>query len=99
MYGWIVWVSGGVPGSIHDLTLARNKFISKLNEGEKVWADKGYHGEPCFAVPISGKSENHSPAEKQWNKMHTNMHFNHCERVNRRLKKWKCLKIPWRHDF
>jgi hypothetical protein len=45
-HGEIVWVSGPLPGSVHDLTAARTWDILRelAAAGLVVLADKGYHG-------------------------------------------------------
>ncbi len=97
--GLICWVFGGFGGAVHDLTIARSALVNQLQQGEKIFADKGYRGENCFLTPFAGRWDTLSDAERTWNKFHTNMHFEHIERVNRRLKIWNCLHTAWRHDL
>jgi hypothetical protein len=40
--GLVIWVSGAYPGSMHDLTIARTKFINILQNNEIAFADKAY---------------------------------------------------------
>jgi hypothetical protein len=94
----IVWVNGPVPGAVHDLTLARSAFLSQLKEGEKVFADKGYIGEPQFITPIVGDPEKLTPGEMLWNCWHSSQHFTQIERLNGRLHVWQALSTKWRHD-
>jgi hypothetical protein len=97
--GRIVRVHGGTPGATHDLTIARQGLIPLLVPHELVWADKAYIGEPCFVTPRKGKWRNLSPEERKWNKIHSQHHFCHIERLNRRLKVWMAFRVPWRHDL
>jgi len=49
----ILWVYGGEPGSVHDLTMARTGGIeNQINLNEYIMADKGYIGENYFITPI-----------------------------------------------
>ena len=47
----IVWVNGGVPCGVNDLTLARSNIVKKLFPGEKIVTDKGYRDETFFIHP------------------------------------------------
>ncbi|ROO87973.1 DDE superfamily endonuclease [Actinocorallia herbida] len=89
--GQIVWVSGAVPGSIHDLTAARNWGIIRALTtcGLLVLADKGYIGaDPAILVPYKGKDK---PApQKQANRSHAKLR-GPGERANAQLKSWKIL--------
>ena len=96
---YTLWVYGGITGTTQDLTIALSRFIHQLLPNERVFADKGYRGCPIFLTPIAGKWETLSQAQQTWNFIHTHLHWAHIERVNKRLKHWKCLKTPWRHDI
>ena len=51
--GKIVWLSEGVPESVHDLTKVQNcGLLSKLLSREFILADKAYIEENCFIHPI-----------------------------------------------
>ena len=50
--GVIVWVNGGVPCGINDLTLARSKLVKKLFPDEKIVADRGYRDDKYFICPF-----------------------------------------------
>lgn len=97
--GIICWVWGGLAGSVGDLTIARSNLLKFLLPGEKLFADKGYRGEDAFLIPHQGRWEDLTPAQQEWNKLHTNVHFQHIERVNNRLKIWDCLTKEWRHPL
>lgn len=97
--GMIVWVYGGIPGSVHDSNIATTKLITHLAAGEKVFADKGYAGSSSFLIPFAGRWDQLTISQQAWNKMHTHIHFEHIERVNKRLKIWKVLSQPWRHEL
>jgi hypothetical protein len=60
----IVWVSGGYPGSVHDLTIARMKLTSMIIPNERLLADKGYIGDDVFLTPVRTPT---TPAQRQWN--------------------------------
>lgn len=57
--GRLIWVSDGLPGSVHDLTAARtHQVLSTCQKvGVLLLADKGYHGPNCGAItPYKGAS-------------------------------------------
>lgn len=99
--GEIVWVFGGFPGTAPDIEIAQVQFTRHLIHGEQVFADKGYRGCGAFLVPFGGRQDRLPPHKAAWNHLHTQMHFEHIERVNRRLKIWQiwCLKTAWRHGL
>ena len=49
--GFIVWMSVGVPGSVHDLTLA-NEGIAKKFPNKIIIGDKAYVGNDSFLTPF-----------------------------------------------
>ncbi|MCP2336591.1 transposase family protein [Actinomadura rupiterrae] len=90
-YGQIVWVSGAVPGSIHDLKAARNWGIIRALAacGLPVLADKGYVGAgPAIIVPYKGR--NKPASQKQADRAHAKLR-GPGERGNAQLKSWKIL--------
>jgi len=95
--GFIVWVNGGFAGSIHDLTIATHRLVTRLLHGERVLADKGYRGNVIFLTPVQGKWDYLTLSQQAWNLVHTRLHWEHIERINKRLKQWRFLKHPWRH--
>lgn len=96
--GLIVWISKAYPGSVPDITIARQDFLPLLRQGERVFADKGYRGEEAFITPFVGPEENLSEEEKEWNRLHTKLHWTHMERINGRLKVWKWLEHRGRYN-
>ena len=97
--GDILWVSGALPGSVHD------------KKAEWVWgvltdleaaglvtlADKGYQGGTYAKIPYKGRSKPES--QKQANKAHAKLRAPG-ERANAQLKSWQILRklrcCPWR---
>ena len=57
--GDIVWVSGPLPGAVHDLTAARIwGIVAELAAcGLVLLADKGYLGEACIRIPYRGRNK------------------------------------------
>ena len=97
--GDILWVSGALPGSVHD---KRAEWIwGVLAELEAVGlvtlADKGYQGSTYAKIPYKRKSKPES--QKQANKAHARLH-SPGERANAQLKTWRILRklrcCPWR---
>jgi len=98
--GDIVWVSGPLPGSVHDLTAARIWGIVRelAASGLIVLADKGYHGaSDHIRVPYRGK--NKPGAQKAANRAHARLR-SPAERANAQLKTWRILRklrcCPWK---
>jgi hypothetical protein len=94
--GKIVWLSGGVPGSVHDLTVVRNCGLpSKLLSGEFILADKAYIGENYFLHPIK-------PAitleEKELNAAISSIRET-VEHTIHRIKIFGCTQQKWRHNL
>jgi hypothetical protein len=89
--GNIVWVSGALPGSVHDLTAARIWGILRAlaTTGLIVLADKGYHGadEPLI-TPYKGKGK--PEPQKDANRSHARLR-GPGERANAQLKNWHIL--------
>jgi hypothetical protein len=97
--GDIVWVSGPLPGSVHD------------KKAEWVWgvlaeleaaglvtlADKGYRGSTWAKIPYRGKNKPES--QKEANRAHAKLRAPG-ERANAQLKNWRILRklrcCPWR---
>jgi hypothetical protein len=97
--GDILWVSGALPGSVHD---KRAEWIwGVLDElqaaGLIVVADKGYQGAAHAKVPYKGKNKPQS--QKDANKAHAQLR-SPGERANAQLKTWRILRklrcCPWR---
>lgn len=87
--GEIVWIYGGFPaGEVNDLGLASKLFLTKLNRGEKVIGDLGYNHYK-FITPHT---------HPQTARLQKNIRSRH-ETVNSRLKAFKVLSTPFRHDI
>jgi DDE superfamily endonuclease/Helix-turn-helix of DDE superfamily endonuclease len=98
--GEIVWVSGPLPGAVHDLTAARIWGIIRqlAAAGLITLADKGYHGagEPIL-TPYRGR--NKPASQKDANRAHAQLR-SPGERANAQLKTWHILRklrcCPWK---
>ena len=97
--GGILWVSGVLPGSVHD---KKAEWIwGVLDELEKAGlvtlADKGYQGSSWAKIPYRGKNKPES--QKEANRAHAKLRAPG-ERANAQLKTWKILTklrcCPWR---
>jgi hypothetical protein len=97
--GDIVWVSGPLPGAVHDLTAARIWGITAelAASGLIVLGDKGYLGEEDIRVPHRGR--NKPASQKDANQAHARLR-SPGERANAQLKSWRILRklrcCPWR---
>ena len=71
--GDIVWVSGPLPGAVHDLTAARiwGVIAELAGCGLLVLGDKGYLGEDCIRTPYRGK--NKPASQKEANRAHARL--------------------------
>ena len=97
--GDLLWVSGALPGSVHD---KKAEWIwGVLAELEKAGlvtlADKGYQGSTWAKVPYKGKNKPES--QKEANRAHARLR-GPGERANAQLKTWRILRklrcCPWR---
>jgi hypothetical protein len=97
--GDILWVSGALPGSVHD---KRAEWVwgvpDELEKARLVTlADKGYQGSTWAKVPYKGKNKPES--QKQANRAHAKLR-GPGERANAQLKTWRILRklrcCPWR---
>ena len=90
--GEILWVSGPLPGAVHDLTAARIWGIIRelAAAGLIVLADKGYHGagDPVL-TPYRGR--NKPASQKEANRAHAQLR-SPGERANAPLKTWRILR-------
>jgi hypothetical protein len=98
-HGDILWVSGALPGSVHD---KKAEWVwGVLAELEKAGlitlADKGYQGSTRAKIPYRGK--NKPEPQKEANRAHAKLRAPG-ERANAQLKTWKVLRKlrcrPWR---
>jgi hypothetical protein len=97
--GSILWVSGALPGSVHD----KNAewiwgVLAELEAaGLVTLADKGYQGSVYAKIPYRGKNKPES--QKQANRAHARLRAPG-ERANAQLKSWRILRklrcCPWR---
>ena len=97
--GDILWVSGALPGSVHD---KKAEWIwgvlAELEAaGLVTLADKGYQGSTYAKIPYRGKNKPES--QKQANRAHAKLRAPG-ERANAQLKTWRILRklrcCPWR---
>jgi hypothetical protein len=97
--GEVLWVSGALPGSVHD---KKAEWIwGVLAELEAagliVLADKGYQGSSYAKIPYRGK--NKPGSQKEANRAHAKLRAPG-ERANAQLKTWDILDklrcCPWR---
>jgi hypothetical protein len=97
--GDILWVSGALPGSVHD---KKAEWIwGVLDEledaGLVTLADKGYQGSTHAKIPYRGK--NKPEPQKEANRAHAKLRAPG-ERANALLKNWRILRklrcCPWR---
>src|SRR5512135_2119581 len=98
--GEILWVSGPLPGAVHDLTAARIWGIMRelAAAGLIVLADKGYIGAGEHVhTPYRGR--NKPASQKAANRAHAELR-SPGERANAQLKTWRILRklrcCPWR---
>ena len=97
--GDIVWVSGPLPGAVHDLTAARIWGIVRelASCGLVILADKGYAGAgEHIRTPYRGR--NKPASQNDANRAHARLR-SPGERANARLKTWRILRklrcCPW----
>jgi hypothetical protein len=94
--GTILWTSGALPGSTHDLTAARIWGILRELEqaGILTLADKGYQGAATAMVITPYKGRNKPESQKQANRSHAKLR-GPGERANAQIKTWNLLrKLP-----
>jgi hypothetical protein len=97
--GDIVWVSGPLPGAVHDLTAARIWGIIRelAASGLIALGDKGYIGQDDIRTPYRGR--NKPASQKEANRAHARLR-SPGERANAQLKSWRILRklrcCPWR---
>jgi hypothetical protein len=97
--GDIVWVSGALPGAVHDMKAQWIwGVLAELEAaGLVTLADKGYQGGTYAKIPYKGRNKPES--QKQANKAHAKLRAPG-ERANAQLKSWQILRklrcCPWR---
>lgn len=89
--GDIVWVSGALPGSVHDSKAAWIwQILHELARcGLIVLADKGYQGVEGLLTPYKGRDK--PASQKNANRSHARLR-GRGERANAQLKTWKVLR-------
>lgn len=86
--GHIVWSNGGYPcGHWPDLNIAKRFFVHFLDRGERSVADEGYKDNKYFLLPTIENSRRH----KRIMSRH--------ETINKRIKHFNVLTVPFRHDL
>jgi hypothetical protein len=97
--GDILWVSGALPGAVHDKKAEWIWGVLAALEaaGLVTLADKGYRGSSHAKIPYIGKGK--PPSQKEANRAHARLRVPG-ERANAQLKTWKILRklrcCPWR---
>ena len=97
--GDILWVSGPLPGAVHDKKAEWIWGVLRELEaaGLLTLADKGYQGSAYAKIPYKGKNKPQS--QKDANKAHAQLRAPG-ERANAQLKTWRILRklrcCPWR---
>ena len=91
--GMILWTSGALPGSVHDLTAARIwGILRELEEaGMLTLADKGYQGAETTMVITPYKGRDKPESQKQANRSHAKLR-GPGERANAQIKTWRLLR-------
>jgi hypothetical protein len=91
--GTILWTSGALPGSAHDLTAARVwGILRELDKaGILTLADKAYQGAEATVVITPYKGRNKPESRKQANRSHAKLR-GPGERANAQLKNWRILR-------
>jgi hypothetical protein len=94
--GKIVWLAGGVPGSVHDITLYRSCGLrSYLLPGEMILADKGYIGDDIIITPFRPAR---SEEEKEFNSAISSLR-QIVEHTYHRIKIFNFTQHKWRHHL
>jgi hypothetical protein len=97
--GDVLWVSGALPGSVHDKKAewAWGVLDELEEQGLVTLADKGYQGSEWAKVPYKGK--NKPEPQKEANRAHAKLRALG-ERANAQLKTWNILDklrcCPWK---
>ena len=94
--GFIAWLYGSKPGSVHDIEVTRaGGLLRKLLPGELILADKGYVGEDLLLTPIRQPVD-----ENEWN---VNRELSSVriivEHTIGRIKFFRSMSEPWRHEL
>lgn len=92
--GHMVWVHGPTRAGENDISVARQAFVSFLNDGEMAVADRGYRGEPNH---LKTPDFFHFRSADEYGEAAV-ARARH-ETVNKRLKNKKVLVMPFRHPL
>lgn len=92
--GLIVWIGGGVAGSTHDLTIAKNELL-EVHSDRIFIGDKGYVGHERILTPFKTPK---NQSEELWNSIIGKLRIS-VEHVFGRIKVFHCLNVPWRHNI
>lgn len=86
--GKIVWYNGGYPcGAYSDLLVAQQAYVNSVDDGELTLADKEYNDTQYFLLPNQANSSQHKC-----------IMLRH-ESLNKRLRLFKVLNVPFRHTL
>jgi DDE superfamily endonuclease len=93
--GEVVWINGPFPcGAMNDWSIFRDGLRFWLDVGERVEADDGYlAGDPEYCKTKSGMSRQVENAKVQGATRARG------ETINKRLKQYAVLTVPFRHDI
>jgi len=89
----LVWLKGPIPAGTSDLAIYKSELKGKIPAGKKAITDRGYNDkkDPRLAQPNS-----HDSAELKEFKARARMRQ---ETFNGRMKRFHCLKDPFRHGL
>ena len=91
-----MWINGPFPcGDYNDITIFRSALLHELEEHERVECDDGYFGEAPMKCKVPKQQKFYDTKDKL--KMSGRARSRQ-ETVNKRLKQFNCLKVPFRHD-
>ncbi|GAA4242443.1 hypothetical protein GCM10022254_75450 [Actinomadura meridiana] len=91
--GTILWMSGALPGKVHDLTAACVwGILRELDKaGTLTLADKAYQGVETAVVITPYKGRDKPESQKRANRSHAKLRTPG-ERANAQLKSWRILR-------
>jgi hypothetical protein len=93
--GRIIWISGPVPGSVHDSTLLQHAGLcSQLLTHELIIGDKGYVGNLRVITPFKSPT---TGFEQIFNNYISKLRII-AEHTFQRIKNFHILKTPWNGD-
>lgn len=91
--GCIVWINGPFKGSVNDNSIAWGNIVSRLDPGERIVADSGYHNKGDRPEVFYTKRGDRSIRDRQMSVVRSRH-----ETVNRRFKEFKAMQSVFRHD-